>query len=163
MSTKKILLVDDDPDFISAISAIVTSKGFETKIAHSAKEGYELAQSFLPDIIILDVNMETESAGFDLNKKFRTNSKFNTTPIIMLTGIDTMSVSNQIVHMYNEMAGMEGFDNNKVMKIQNADGSVAVDYKNDAGQKYFLLLDSFISKPVDSDHLLKEINKFLKD
>lgn len=163
MSTKKILLVDDDPDFVLAISAIIKSKGYETKTAFSAIEGYTLAQSFLPDLIILDVNMETESAGFDLNKKFRTNPHFNTTPIIMLTGIDTMTVSNQIVDMYNEMAGMEGFENNKVMKIQNADGSIAVDYKNDAGQKYFLLLDSFISKPIDSINLLKEINKFLKD
>jgi CheY-like chemotaxis protein len=107
--------------------------------------------------------METEMAGFDLNKNLRTNEHFKTLPIIMLTGIDTMSVSNQIVHMYNEMDGMEGFDNNLVMKIQNADGSVAVDYKSDSGQKYFLLLDSFISKPVDSEHLLKEIHKFLKD
>ena len=80
----------------------------------------------------------------------------------MLTGIDTWVASNQIVEMYNEMSGVEGFENNKVIKIQNADGSVAVDYKNNTGQKYFLLLDSFISKPLDSDSLLKEVNKFLK-
>jgi DNA-binding response OmpR family regulator len=161
MSTKKILLVDDDPDFVSAISTILKAKGFEVKVAYSANEGYEFAQSFLPDLIILDVNMETENAGFDLNKKLRTNKLFGSTPIIMLTGIDTISISNQIVQMYNEMATTEGFENHKVMKIQNADGSIAVDYDNEAGQKYLLLLDSFISKPVDSEHLQKEINKFL--
>jgi len=162
MPTKKILLVDDDHDFISAIATMLTYKGFETKIAYSAFEGYEVAQSFIPDLFILDVNMETDNAGFDLNKSLRTNEFFKTTPIIMLTGIDTWVASNQIVEMYNEMSGVEGFENNKVIKIQNADGSVAVDYKNNTGQKYFLLLDSFISKPLDSDSLLKEVNKFLK-
>jgi two-component system, OmpR family, alkaline phosphatase synthesis response regulator PhoP len=163
MSTKKILLVDDDPDFILAIAAILTAKGYETKTAHTADEGYKFAQVYMPDLFILDVNMETESAGFDLNKKLRTSTHFKAIPIIMLTGIDTLSVSNQIVHMYHEMEGIEGFDNNLVMKVQNADGTIAVDYKNDSGQKYYLLLDSFISKPVDSEYLLKEIHKFLKD
>lgn len=160
---KKILLVDDDKDFISAIATMLTVKGYETKIAYSGIEGYELAQSFLPDLFILDVNMETESAGFELNKSLRTNGHFKTIPIIMLTGIDTWVASNQIVEMYNEMSGVEGFENNKVMRIQNSDGTVAVDYKNNSGQKYFLLLDSFISKPVDSETLLKEIARFLKD
>ena len=163
MSTKKILLVDDDQDFVTAIAAILKSKGFEIKSAYSAREAYKMAESFVPDLIILDVNMETENAGFDLNKNLRTSVHFNTTPIIMLTGIETWVASNQIVEMYNEMAGIEGFESNKVMKVQNADGTVAVDYKSDSGQKYFLLLDSFISKPVDSEQLLFEINKFLKN
>ncbi len=163
MKTKKILLVDDDQDFASAIGTILNAKGYEIQVANSAIEGYEVAQRFLPDLFILDVNMETKSAGFDLNRKLRTSGLFNASPIIMLTGIDTIVASNQIVEMYNEMSGVEGFDNTKVMKVYESDGRVAVDYKNDAGQKYYLLLDSFLSKPVDSENLLKEIGKFLKD
>ena len=163
MKTKKILLVDDDHDFISAIGTILNAKGYDVKVAYSAIEGYEVAQRYNPDLFILDVNMETKSAGFDLNRKLRTSGVFNATPIIMLTGIDTIVASNLIVEMYNEMSGIDGFDNAKVMKIYDADGRVAVDYKNDSGQKYYLLLDSFISKPVDSENLLKEIGKFLKD
>jgi len=163
MSTKKILLVDDDPDFISAIATMLNAKGYEVKVAHSAAEGYEFAQSYIPDIFILDVCMETKAAGFDLNKRLRTSMLFKTTPIIMLTGIETWVASDQIVDMYNEMAGIDGFENNKVMRILNSDGSVAVDYKNHSGQKYFLLLDSFINKPVDSETLTKEIKRFLKD
>jgi CheY-like chemotaxis protein len=161
MSSKKILLVDDDRDFISAIAAMLTSKGYEIKIAGSGIEGYEMAQNFMPDLFILDVNMETKSAGFELNKSLRINKNFKTTPIIMLTGVETMAASNQIVDMYNEMSGMEGFETHKVIKIQNPDGTVAVDYKNDSGQTYFLLLDSFIAKPVDSEVLLKEVSRFL--
>ncbi|PKP02651.1 MAG: hypothetical protein CVU11_11085 [Bacteroidetes bacterium HGW-Bacteroidetes-6] len=163
MTTKKILLVDDDKTFISAIAAMLTAKGYETKMAHSADEGFETALAFKPDLFILDVNMETYSAGFDLAKKLRVSEPFKTTPAIMLTGIDTMSASAQIVEMYNEMEGMAGFESNKVLKLQNPDGTISVDYKNEAGQKFLLLLDSFISKPVDSDGLLNEIKKFLKD
>jgi CheY-like chemotaxis protein len=163
MATKKILLVDDDKIFISAIAAMLTAKGYETKVAHSADEGFETAVSFDPDLFILDVNMETFNAGFDLAKRLRVSEPFKTTPAIMLTGIDTMAASAQIVEMYNEMEGMPGFESNKVLKIQNADGTVSVDYKTDSGQKYFLMLDGFIGKPVDSDRLLAEIGRFLKD
>jgi len=161
--SKKILLVDDDRDFISAIEVMVKSKGYETKVAYSGMEGYIVAQGFDPDLFILDVNMETASAGFDLNKKLRTNDLFKSTPIIMLTGIETMAATNQMIDMYREMSDMDGFENEKVMKVLNADGTVAVDYKNPVGRKYYLLLDSFITKPVDSEVLLKEIKKFLKD
>jgi CheY-like chemotaxis protein len=160
---KRILLVDDDKDFITAIEAMIKSQGYETKVAYSGMEGYIVAQGFGPDLIILDVNMETYSAGFDLNKKLRTNDLFKSTPIIMLTGIETMAATNQMIDMYREMEGNENFDKEKVIKVLNADGSVSVDYTTDSGKKYYLLLDSFIGKPVDSDILLKEIRKFLKD
>lgn len=163
MSTKKILLVDDDNDFITAIGAMLNANGYETRIANTAVEGYLVAQGYNPDLFILDVNMETNSAGFDLNKNLRTNNLFKNKPIIMLTGIETTAATNQIVDMYHEMQGMDGFDNDKVMKVLNADGTVSVDYKNEEGRKYYLLLDSFISKPVDSTHLIKEIKRFLKD
>lgn len=163
MSSKKILLVDDDRDFVTAIAAILRDKGYETQIAHSAIEGYEMAQNFMPDLFILDVNMETKSAGFDLNKSLRINKNFKTTPIIMLSGVETMAASNQIAKMYNDMSGMEGFDNNKVIKVQNPDGTVAIDFKNDSGQTFTLLLDSFIAKPVDLEVLLQEVARFIKD
>lgn len=163
MAAKKILLVDDDNDFISAIAAMLNAHGYDTKIAYTAVEGYLVAQNYRPDLFILDVNMETTSAGFDLNKNLRVHELFKTTPIIMLTGIETMAATNQIVDMYNEMAGMKGFEDDKVMKVLNADGTVAVDYKDETGKKYYLMLDSFVTKPVNSDFLIKEIKRFLKD
>jgi CheY-like chemotaxis protein len=155
--------VDDDKDFITAVEAMIKSQGYETKVAYSGMEGFIVAQGFGPDLIILDVNMETYSAGFDLNKKLRTNDLFKSTPVIMLTGIETMAATNQIIDMYRNMEGAVNFDKEKVLKVLNADGSVSVDYTTETGKKYYLLLDSFISKPVDSDILLKEIRKFLKD
>lgn len=163
MKTKKILLVDDDRDFLLAISAMLKSNGFETESAYDAEEGYQKTKAFKPDLIILDVHMETDNAGFDLCKKLRTDVESRSVPVIMLTGIDTVSASNQTIDMYREMSKTPGFETNIVLKVRDADGSVSVDYKTKSGSSYFLPLDSFIAKPVDFDILLIEINRFLKE
>lgn len=162
METKKILLIDDDCDFITAISTMLKSHGFETELACNADEGYQKAMTFKPDLIVLDVHMETDNAGFDLNKKLRTNIEFRAVPVIMLTGIDTISANNQTINMYREMSKIPGFETNTVLKVRDADGNISVDYKSKSGSTYYLPLDSFISKPVDFESLLFEVNRFLK-
>ena len=163
MKTKKILLVDDDQDFIVATSTMLNGHGFETELAYSAEEGYQKTKIFRPDLIILDVHMETDNAGLDLCKQLRTDAGFHSVPVIMLTGIDTISASNQTVDMYREMSKIPGFEINTVLKVRDADGSISVDYKTKSGSVYFLPLDSFISKPVDFESLLLEVNRFLKE
>ncbi|MFA4851394.1 MAG: response regulator [Bacteroidales bacterium] len=163
MKTKKILLIDDDLDFVIAISTMLKSHGFETELAYSAEEGYQKTKTFKPDLIILDVYMETNNAGFDLSKKLRTDDEFRSVPVIMLTGIDTISASDQIVELYRQINNTPGFENNTVLKVRNADGSISVDYKTESGCNYFLPLDSFMSKPVEFESLLLEVKRFLKD
>ena len=162
MITRKILLVDDDPDFIQAVSAMFQSQGYITATAHSAEEGYSGALEFRPDLIILDVNMETEGAGFDLNRRIRKNADFAGVPIIMLTGIDTLSATNQVVDMYRQMMKEGDFEGQHVLKVRHADGSISVDYKSGSGAVYWLPLDSFVSKPADFEVLLSEVGRLLK-
>lgn len=163
MKTKRILLIDDDSDLTAAISAMFKSHGFETLIAFNSNEGYMKAKEYKPDLIVLDVNMETEHAGFDLCKKLRTDNGLRLIPVIMLTGIDTISANNQTIDMYRDMSKTPGFEINSVLKVRNADGSVSVDYKTKSGNSFFLPLDCFISKPVAFESLLTEVNNFLKD
>ena len=163
MKTNKILLIDDDCDFITAISTMLKDHGFVTEIACNSDEGYQKTKTFLPDLIILDVNMETNNAGFELNKKIRIDDNNRSVPIIILTGIDTVSASNQVVEMYRHMSNAQGFESSNVLKVRNMDGSISVDYKNEKGSSYFLPLDSFMSKPVDFELLLIEVNRFLKE
>lgn len=54
---KKILLVDDDPDFVSAIKSLLEKNGFEVEAAYNGQEGLEQAGKFKPDLIILDMMM----------------------------------------------------------------------------------------------------------
>jgi len=87
MKKYKILIVDDDPDIIAALSAILNSKGYNVIQAYSKKEGMEKLKTENPDIAILDVMMETNQAGFELTREIKSMKDFKDMPIIMLTGV----------------------------------------------------------------------------
>lgn len=89
MNKKKILLVDDDPDLISAFEAILFSRGYDVTTAMSKSEAVEKQKSIKPDLIILDVMMEDEHDGFDLARNFK--KTIPDLPIIMLTGISEVT------------------------------------------------------------------------
>lgn len=159
---KKILLVDDDQDFAFNLATMLKADKFEVSIANSKAEGLEKLSEIKPDLIILDVQMETDNAGFEMNKQIRSNHEFANMPILMLTGVDTLSVSNQVVDMYRQMRSTGDFDTQTVLKVKSPDGKVAVDFKTDGNKSYYLPLDGFISKPPKYDNLLEEVNKLLK-
>lgn len=82
---KKILVVDDDADIREAIITVL-SKGYECKEADSGASAKNALQSFSPDLLILDVMMESMSTGFDLARLVRKQSP--SSRILMLTGVD---------------------------------------------------------------------------
>lgn len=89
MNKKKILLVDDDPDIISAFEAILTNKGYDVVTAFNRSEGIEKFNSLIPDLAILDVMMDDEHDGFEMSREIKKSHP--ETPIIMLTGISEIT------------------------------------------------------------------------
>ncbi len=89
MKGKKILLVDDDIDLISAITLELTNSGYEVTSAYNGKEGFKKAQAEQPDLIVLDVMMSTHSEGFDIARDLRKVEATKKTPIILLTSVNT--------------------------------------------------------------------------
>ena len=83
----KILLVDDDPDFVDVNKLILENNGHEVICAFSGEEGWEKANSGNPDLFLLDVMMETPDEGFQLAYKIRADKKLKHKPIILLTSI----------------------------------------------------------------------------
>ncbi|HQL58062.1 MAG TPA: response regulator, partial [Myxococcota bacterium] len=63
---KRILVIDDDHDLVESTSALLRAQGFEVSGAYAAEEGKKAIQDFRPHLIVLDIMMETDSAGFDL-------------------------------------------------------------------------------------------------
>jgi two-component system alkaline phosphatase synthesis response regulator PhoP len=57
MTTKKILLVDDEQDILDMLSYLLKKEGYEVFSANNGKKGIELARRIIPDLIILDVMM----------------------------------------------------------------------------------------------------------
>lgn len=83
---KKILIIDDEEDVVTYLSAFFTDNGFETISAINGKEGFEKAKSEKPDIITLDVSMPEES-GVKALRDLQNNESTKNTPIIMVTGV----------------------------------------------------------------------------
>lgn len=79
----KILLVDDDPDFVEATRIVLETK-YQVIIARQGKEGVEKARAEIPDLIILDVIMPVED-GFSAAEEIKKDPKLVDIPIIMLT------------------------------------------------------------------------------
>lgn len=91
---KKVLLVDDDPDFVEAVKVIVESGGYDVQIAYDGKEGLEAVAQNKPDIIILDVMMPVMN-GHEACAKLKGNPDTAGIPIILLTAVaDRVTTSN---------------------------------------------------------------------
>jgi CheY-like chemotaxis protein len=82
----RVLLVDDDPDFIEANSIILEASGFEVLTASSGAEGLKMVEEENPDVVVLDVMMENTDEGFSVARKIRRTLKSDV-PIIMLTSV----------------------------------------------------------------------------
>jgi DNA-binding response OmpR family regulator len=91
--TKKILIIDDDPDIVESTKLILESEGYEVISESGPDEGFETAVSQTPDLIILDVMMIEPDDGFFVASKIK--SKLPDVPIIMYS-----SVSNALGYDY---------------------------------------------------------------
>ncbi len=85
---KKILIVDDDPDIRRALVAVLEGK-YELKTAAGREEAGEALKSFKPELVILDVMMETVSSGFDLSRELKQDKRLGGMKILMLTSVDS--------------------------------------------------------------------------
>jgi len=89
----KILVIDDDPDIILSVRMALEAVNHEVISAPNGKEGVEMIKSEKPDLIILDVMMDTKTEGFQLALKLHNPDptsdffKFKDIPILMLTAI----------------------------------------------------------------------------
>jgi DNA-binding response OmpR family regulator len=86
----KILIIDDDPDVVLALRMPLESSGYEVQDAHSQASGLAAIDEFKPDLIILDVMMDTHTAGFQLALKLHgpdATEEHKAIPILMVTAV----------------------------------------------------------------------------
>jgi CheY-like chemotaxis protein len=83
----KILLVDDDADFLEMHKAVLQNHGYQVFTAMSGHEGLERVRTEMPDLIILDLMMEKHDAGFSFSKTIKTDPLFKRIPILMVTSV----------------------------------------------------------------------------
>lgn len=133
MSNKQILIIDDDPDQRLTLRLPLENAGYKVSEATNSAEALELVKQVNPDLIILDVMMDTTTAGFQVALELHSpdpNSgykEFRGTPIIMLTAIHSTTP----------------------LRF--------------APDESYLPVETFLEKPVDPDVLLAKIGEFIGD
>ena len=85
--SKKILMIDDDPDFIAAVQTLLEAKDYLVVTAANGEEGLAKAKEEKPDLITLDVMMTNDSEGLDVSKKFKEDEDLSAIPIIIVSGV----------------------------------------------------------------------------
>lgn len=85
---KKILIIDDDPDFVRTAGIVLKSAGYEVVEALSGKEGLEKSKSDKPDLYIIDFMMETYSEGSKVVRILNEDEEAKGKPRIMITSLD---------------------------------------------------------------------------
>ena len=129
---QKILVIDDDPDFLAAASLILKSALYDVVTAKNPKEAKEKIFSEKPNLILLDIMMDSLFDGFSLCHAIKTSKEFKdfkNTPVIFISAVKEVAGSR--FHFKGEDQGMVG-------------------------------PDDYIDKPVKPADLLARIEKLLK-
>jgi two-component system alkaline phosphatase synthesis response regulator PhoP len=84
---KRILIVDDDPDFAAAIERILTTAHYEVEEAGSVQGGMKAIEERKPDLILLDVMMEKYDDGFNMCYDLKHDERYKHIPVIMITAV----------------------------------------------------------------------------
>ena len=135
METKKVLIIDDDEDIVNAMRIVLEANGYDVSWAPNGAEGLDIVKENTPDLIILDVMMNTATEGFHTAYKLRSPdpesefSRFKDIPILMVTSIHETTDSR--------------FD--------------------DDVQSEWLPVDEFIEKPIQPDQLLSAAKRLIQN
>lgn len=131
MANEKILIIDDDDDLVHAMRLPLEAAGFKVSRAANGDDGLRKVKEVKPDLIILDVMMDTTTAGFQVSLALRSPDPgseykaFSHIPILMLTAIHSTTP-----------------------------------LRFGPDQDY-LPVDAFVEKPIDPEELIKMVRKFL--
>jgi len=132
VTNPKILVIDDDEDFRISIRTLLKSKGYDVVEADSGKQGLLKIKEGRPDIILLDIMMETMDEGYLLNQllKFQKQyEEYKDIPVLMVSSIQDDPLSR---------------------------------FPSAAGQVDMIIPDYYFPKPVDIPKFLETIEKVLK-
>jgi CheY-like chemotaxis protein len=86
---KKILVVDDDVQFVDTVKTLLENVGYKVDFAYQAQKGVELAKQSKPDLILFDAMFAGPPGmdGIEAARELATVPELKNTPVIMISGI----------------------------------------------------------------------------
>lgn len=142
--SKKILIVDDEQDVITFLSAILEENGYTSISARDGVEGLDLLRKENPDLVLLDLMMPKKS-GITMFRELRNDWKLSNTPVVVVTGV-------------SEVTGVDF--RNFIYKQPLRDEKKFVET---TGLTKYTVPDGYVEKPIDPDELIQAVKKALKE
>ena len=100
---KRVLIVDDDPDFVAGIRAILDSQ-YDTVVAYNPKDGWDALKKDRYDLLCLDIMMGRGAEGVMMARKIRKDKVLREMPVLIITGL-----REQIAFLFPGQAVHPGF------------------------------------------------------
>jgi len=141
---KKILIVDDEPDIVTFLGAILEENGYASVSAKDGVEGLEVLYREKPDLVLLDLMMPKKS-GISMFQKLRKDPEMSHTPVVVVTGVSEVTGVDFRNFMYKQPLK----DEEKFVET--------------TGLTKYTIPDGYVEKPIDPDELIKVIKKALKE
>ena len=88
---RKVLIIDDDPDIRDSMRIILEKEGVEVLTAEDGSPGYEVARFEKPDLILLDIIMDTQDDGFQCAYKLTSDPEVKDIPVVMVTSVSQVT------------------------------------------------------------------------
>lgn len=86
-SAGKILVIDDDPDFLEYTRIVLESQGYQVRTAASTEVALKMLREDKPDLVLLDVMMTYVLDGLHVTRKIRDDPALKDVPVIMISAI----------------------------------------------------------------------------
>jgi CheY-like chemotaxis protein len=86
-ASKRLLIIDDDPDFVAGIKSILLKAKYEVDTAYNPKDGLAALKSKDYDLLLLDIMMGRGAEGIMIARKLGKDPRLRTLPVLIITGI----------------------------------------------------------------------------
>ncbi len=83
----KIMMIDDDPNFVAGIKSILEKADYNVNVAYNPKDGFQALQAEHYDLLLLDIMMGRGAEGVALARKIRKDPKLKEMPVLIITGL----------------------------------------------------------------------------
>jgi len=87
MDGKRILMIDDDPDYVNAVKMVLEKANYSVEATYSPRDGYRALENGVFDLVILDCMMGRGAEGIIVARKLKKKKELGRLPILMVTGI----------------------------------------------------------------------------
>jgi len=84
---RRLLMIDDDPDFVDGIKSILVAADYDVDVAYNPKDGFRALQTGNYDMLLLDIMMGRGAEGVMIARKLRKDPKLRDMPVLIITGI----------------------------------------------------------------------------